>query len=528
MRSIFMADEDATLEQADQEVETPEAELSDDERFMADLKKAVEVESEDIATLRRRLTITIPRDTIDERLEEQLSEKRREEVIPGFRRGRAPLRLVQKRFGREIGNELSARLVLSAYLAVLERDEIKTVGDPMLWATVPPPKGSREDPKEKLLEPSEAIRHIKLPSEGALTFKCEVDLQPEFELPSLEGIEVTRPAVSVSDKDVDNEVKRLLAMRGHFAPVDEKKKIVEDDLIVGDLKVTVGDKLVKSEENVQVAARDMRYGGILLEGLGRALIGQKAGATVTLDTKIPDEYPEDDLRGQDARVDLVVHDVKRLVIPELDQELLESMGFESEGDLRDLIHRELEAGLDAQVTEALRDQIDEHLLANTELEIPAGISASHTERVVALQVIERLQEGVPEAEITKEIDSLRTTAAEAAARHLKLSFILEKIAEDREIDVGEDEINGVINEIARRRQMRFDRVRDELIASNRLQALYLRLRNDKIRDALLQDAKIADAPAKAKKTKQATSRKRRTSSGGRSAPSKGGSAKSKE
>jgi FKBP-type peptidyl-prolyl cis-trans isomerase (trigger factor) len=89
---------------------------------------------------------------------------------------------------------------------------------------------------------------------------------------------------------------------------------------------------------------------------------------------------------------------------------------------------------------------------------------------------------------------------------------MEKIAEDREILVTEDEVNGVIADIARRQNMRFDRVRDELMKEDRLGALHMRLRDDKIRDALLADAKITEAPVKKKTAKKAGKKKKKKKS----------------
>ncbi|UCG16906.1 MAG: trigger factor [Phycisphaerales bacterium] len=488
-----MADEDLTLEADEQETATEE-ELSDDERVMEELKQGAEVQSEDIGTLRRRLTITVPRSIIDDQLQQQLSERRREETVPGFRRGRAPLKLVEKRFGKEIGQELSSRMVLSSYMAVTERDDIKTVGDPMLLVTAPPPKGDRGEPTERLLDAQEALQHIRIPGDGPLVYKCEVDIQPTFELPSLEGIEIVRPKMEVTAEDVDAEVQRMLSVRGHFAPLEEKEKIAKDDLLIVDLTVTAGDKVVMKEENAQLAARDMAYGGILLAGLGKAVIGKKPGLTTTLSTKIPAEYPEPELRGQDAEAELTVHDAKRLVVPQVDADFLDSYACQTEEELRGLIQSELEAYLDVQLQSAFRKQIDEYLLKNTQLDIPQGISTRQTERIVAMRVIEKMQAGVPEADITREIDSLRTSAAEETAQELKLAFIMERIAEDRDISVTEEEVNGVINEIARRRGLRFDRVRDDLMKNDRIDMLHVRIRNDKIRDALIREAKITDAP----------------------------------
>jgi len=493
-----MADEDVTVDTQDEQLETEDQELSDEERALEELKQAVEVASEAIGTLRRRLPITVPRSIIAARMKDQLDEVRREQTVPGFRRGRAPLRLVEKRFGREIGTELSSRMVLSSFVAVTERDNIKTVGDPMLLVTVPPEKGHPGEPSERLLPPQEALEHIRLPGDGPLVYRCEVDVQPEFALPPLEGIALKRPDVRVTDEDVDKELRRLLMIRGHYAPVEEGQAVQEDDLLVVDLKITAGDQTIKTEDNAQLAARDMVYDGIPLTGLGRAAVGKKAGATVTLDTKIPEEYAEPELRNRAARVEIVIHDVKRLVVPELDEAFVQSVGCESEEELRGLLQNQMEAYLDNTIHRGLRAQVDQYLLEHTKLDIPSGISSRLTERAVVSRMIEKMQQGVSQAEIAKEMDAMRTSAAEETADELKLAFIYEKIGEERDVVVSEEEINGVINEIARRQNMRFDRVRDELARADRLNTLHVSLRNDKIRDLLIEQANISEVSAEDK------------------------------
>ncbi len=490
-----MADEDVTLDAQDEQIESEEEELSEDERALEELKQAVELASEEIGTLRQRLTITVPRSIIDDRMKDQLDEVRREQTVPGFRRGRAPLRLVEKRFGREIGTELSSRLVLSSYMAVTERDNIKTVGDPMLLVTVPPTKEHPGEPVERLLPPREALDHIRLPADGPLVYRCEVEVQPEFDLPPLEEIELQRPDIQITDEDVDKEIQRLLMIRGHYAPVEESEAIQEDDLLVVDFKVTAGDQTIKTEENAQLAARDMVYDGIPLTGLGRAAVGKTAGATITLDTKIPQEYGEPELRDREVRVELLIHDVKRLVVPELDDAFVESLGCESQEELRGLLQHQMEAYLDETIHRGLRAQVDRYLLQHTKLDIPSGISSRLTERAVVNRMIEKMQQGIPQAEITREMDAMRTSAAAETADELKLAFIYEKIGEEREVHVSEEEINGVINEIARRQNMRFDRVRDELARADRLNSLHISLRNDKIRDQIIAEAKISEVAA---------------------------------
>jgi trigger factor len=134
------------------------------------------------------------------------------------------------------------------------------------------------------------------------------------------------------------------------------------------------------------------------------------------------------------------------------------------------------------------------------------MSARQTERVVLRRMVELQRRGVPQAEIEKYADKLRTGAREQAISELKLYFILEEIAEKLEIEVTEEEINGQIAEMARAYNRRFDRVRDELAKNNGIESLYLEIRDEKCVDKILEKAKITEAKVEKKPAKKKTAK----------------------
>jgi FKBP-type peptidyl-prolyl cis-trans isomerase (trigger factor) len=129
-----------------------------EEDFKEALKKVLDVQVEDAGVLRKRLSITVPRETIDAERDKQYGEMIREAIVPGFRRGRAPRRLVEKRFGEEVGEQIRAKLVTNGYLAAADLKGLKTVGDPMMW--------SRDGDEEKLVNVETALSRMKLPGES--------------------------------------------------------------------------------------------------------------------------------------------------------------------------------------------------------------------------------------------------------------------------------------------------------------------------------------------------------------------------
>ena len=496
-----MSDEELAV--AEQDGADAEVELSDDEKFFVKLKEAVLVEQEEIGSLRRKLTVTVPRETVDERLGEQLTELRRDAVVPGFRKGHAPIRLVEKRFAADIGDQLKSQLVGRGYMAAIEKMELKPLGDPLVWVNVEEERtdergASRKVNADRLLPLDRALDHITLPKEGPLTFSCEVELKPEFELPALDMIPVKKPIVSIDDDDVENELKRTRMIRGTFKPVEEGE-IEADDLLYVDMKLIIDGDVLLNEQNVDLAARDVRIKGIPLTGLGDELTGKTREDVVTFEAPVPDDHENTEIRGKTAKFEFAIREVKRLEVPPIDAEFLAQVGFDSEDELRQTVRSRLESQLDQTMQRLMRDQVANYLVEKAALDIPEGLSQRQTERSVARRVIEMYQQGVPEPEVEKIVDEMRAKAHEQTVRDLKLFFILEKIAEEREIEVNEEEVNAAIAEMAARTHRRFDRVRDDLSKGDGMLSLYLTLRDMRTIDSLLENAEVTEEEGPKKK-----------------------------
>ncbi len=233
-----MSDEEASVdqqeglnEQEESPVDPAEADddagedLSEEDKVIAKLKEAITVKREEIGALREKLTITVPQEMLTERQGEQFAELKREADVPGFRKGHAPLRLVEKRFGSDVGTQIINEVISSGYLAAVEKENLKPLGDPLFWVKIKEERTTEQGKTErveleKLVSIDVALEHLKLPDEGPLCFSCEVELKPEFDLPKLEEIPLKRAAVSIEDDDVEAELKRMLMSRGTYKPVE--------------------------------------------------------------------------------------------------------------------------------------------------------------------------------------------------------------------------------------------------------------------------------------------------------------------
>lgn len=456
------------------------------------LKSVIGVAVADAGVLRKRVTVTVPRGSIDEELEKEYKELVTEATIPGFRRGRAPRRLVEKRFGTEVGAQVQTRLLSNAYLAAIDKEGLKVLGDPMLWVKVKDKDAAASDDKEQLVDMPTALAKIKLPEEGDFEFKCEVEVKPEFELPSLENVSIERPVLSVTDEDVDVQINRARAIRGHWTPIPDGA-VETDDLMICDMVTTVAGKEVKKAENIQVAARTQRIEGVAIEDFGDKFKGAKVGDARSFEAELPDDYEVEELRGKKAKFEFKLNDLKRMHLPPMDKEFLEAQGFESEAEMREFLRDDMTRRLDLEIKRGMRNQVRKYLLDNTKLDLPEGLSSRQTERTVLRKAMELQRQGVPISEIEKHADELRTVAQEETTTELKLHFIVEEIAEKLEVDVTEEEINGAIAMMAQAYNRRFDRMRDDLARNNGIDSLYLQIRDEKCIDKILEKARITDA-----------------------------------
>lgn len=496
-----MTDEELTVEPEAQEPQTSDDDTEDEEASFQDKVKDVLIaDEEDIGSLRKKLTITIPRSFIDEQREEQFTELRRDAAIPGFRKGRAPVRLVEKRFSTEVGEQLVTQLVSNGYLAAVEKLDLKPLGDPLVWVNVSEQRtdekgGTRQVTTDKLVAIDEAVEHLKV-TDGDFSYSCEVEIKPEFELPATEGVKLTREPMQVKDEDVDAEINYLRRIRGSFQSVGADEPAKEDDVLYVDWTMTVDGDQIDHAEGDMVPVRDFNLRNVPLKGLAESLSGQTAGQQVTVEATVPDDFDSSDLRGKTAKFNFAIKEIKRMAIPELDEAFLISIGFESEDELRQAIRTQMEAQASATVREALRRQMTEYLVGNTEMELPEGLSQRQAERIVARRTMEMYRQNLPEEEIAKAADEMRASAELQSVELLKTEFILDRLAGDLDIEVSEDEFNGAIAAIAARQNRRFDRVRDDLVKNQGLMSLYVHLRDEKVLDHLIDRAEIVEAEEK--------------------------------
>lgn len=431
------------------------------------------VSVEDSGTLKKKVKLEVPQEEIDKKLDDNFKELSRSAAVPGFRVGRAPRRLVERRFSKDVREQVRLQLIGMAVEQSIDQAKLETLG-----------------------EPEFDLDAIKLPESGALTFDYEVEIRPQFDVPNLEGIEITEKDVQVTDKDVDDQIENYRWQLASLKEVPADGKTEKNDHIEADSTFQIGEEPPTVKHDSPFDLRPQTLEGVNFEEIGDQFAGLKIGESKTVEVKVPDTHATEAWRGKTAKLTVTVKKIFRWEPPVIDEDFAKKFGYESVANLRESVKTELEARRGQQVRKDLEDQVRKYLLDNTKVDVPEGVAERQTNRVLYRKVLELKQMGIPPVLIEQKIDDIKTRARTQAIDDMKLFFVLDKIARQMEIDVPEEEINGSIAAMAVQSGRRPERMRDELIRDGMYENVIEMIRERKVLEKLLEKAKITKGQAK--------------------------------
>jgi len=460
---------------------------------------------EDAGPCKKKVVVEVPEETMKDMADEQYRELRREAVLPGFRKGRAPRRLLEKRFGKETSEQIKIKILAEASEAAIKDKKLDVLTDPDI-----------------------DYENIKLPESGPMRFEFKIEVRPEFELPALEGIPVTRTKLEVTEAQVDREIEQLRRWSGLWVP-KEDGAVEQGNEVVADVRVNMhltdeekakqAEAAAKGEEiapfgipeseakldNTEIHVRPNGFvGAVPVPKLDEMLAGAKAGDKKTTTVEVPKTYFREEYQGRTMDVEIDIKEVKYLKPADIDEQFLQRYHVDSEQELRDHVRDNLQAQLESQVRTDMSEQIYQHLLSNTSFDLPVDIVARQAGTILQRQYINLLARGLSREQVDEQMDQLRAGSEEQARQQLKTFFIMDRVAEKYEIDVTDEEINGHIAQVAIQRGQRPEKLKEQMERDGSLAQFRLDIRQGKCIGKLLESASISEQkpeekPKKAKK-----------------------------
>jgi trigger factor len=419
---------------------------------------------------RKHIKVTIERGDIDKLLETKYSELVTDAAVPGFRPGKAPRKMIERRFQKEVSNQVKAELLLASLEQLAEEHDVAPLSAPNI------------DPA-----------NIDIPDKGPMVYEFEVEVRPEFDLPNYKGLKLKRPVQTFTDEDVDKEMSRILARYGQLVPKEGAAEF--GDYVIADMTTRFHNAVIGAAKETTLRVDDqLAFKDGVATKFGQQVIGAKAGDTRVVDIAMSDSVALEQLRGQTVQATLEIKDVKQMRLPDLTHEFLHHFGVHSEEQFREMIRVLLERRLEYQQRQSAREQVLAQIAGAAQWELPRDLLMRQARKSLARRVMEMQEAGMSEEEIRGRRRLLEQDVLQNTATALKEHFVLQKIAEDEKIDVTDEEINDEIERIADQNRESPRRVRARLEREDLIDTLAAQLIERKTLDLILESAEYEDVP----------------------------------
>ena len=462
--------------------ELPEAVLNSDPSAAAEGEEEaqrleLEVKVDTRSTCERHVTITIPREDIERYFDKEFTELMPTAHVPGFRPGRAPRKLVEARFRKDIAPKVKGDLLMASLAQVNEEQKLSAIS-----------------------EPDFDLEAVNMPEEGPLCFEFDIEVRPEFELPKWKGLTIEKPMREFGEAEVNQTLEGILARRGRLVPYDGPAE--SGDYITTNLTFKHGDQTLASANEEVIRIRPvLSFRDGRIEQFDQFISGVRAGQTRQGEAQLSDDAPNAALRGQKVTAIFEVLEVKKLEMPELTPELLDELGgFEDEADLRDAIRDQLGRQLQYEQHRRAREQITKALTVAADWDLPPAMLRRQSHRELERAAMELQRSGFSDEEIHAHENSLRQNSMAATARALKEHFILERIAEEEEIEVAEEDYESEIRLLAAQSGESSRRVRARLEKSGSMDVLRNQIVERKVIERILEHASFKETPYEFRRT----------------------------
>ena len=382
----------------------------------------MQVTSEAVSGVARRLNVSVPTSRINEQFEARLKRTAKTVKINGFRPGKVPVNVVRREYGAGIYQEVVNDIIRDTVFEAIQQEKINAVGMPNIEKT-----------------------EMK---DDALVYEATVEVYPEVEVKTFADLEIERKSSEVNDKDVEQMLENLQKQRASW--VETKGMAKKDMQVTFDFEGTVdGEKFEGG------AAEDFKLvlgSGRMIPGFEDGIVGMKKGEEKVIDVTFPEDYQAANLAGKAAQFKITLKLVEKQKLPEIDAEFLQIFGIsEEEGvdklkaDVRKNMEREVKNGLRNQVKGATFDA----LVAANEVELPAAMIAQEVDRQ-RQQMIQQFTQQFG-AQGAKAFDSSMLPDElfkEQAEKSVKLGVLVSKVLENAKLEVDQARVDAYIEDMA--------------------------------------------------------------------------------
>jgi trigger factor len=417
--------------------------------------------------LKRAYTLTITAKDIDARIDSELKAIAPTVRMPGFRPGKVPANLVRKMHGPALAQDALQKSVQEGVDTLMRKEKLRPAMQPSV----------------ELADGYEAGKDAEV--------KVELEVLPEFTLPSLDNLTLERLTVPADDAAVDAQIERLLGQSKQFEDAKASHKAKTGDQLIIDFVGSVDGVEFDGGKGEDMAVE--LGSGMLIPGFEDQLVGAKTGEERTIDVTFPDDYPAENLKGKAAQFAITVKQVKVAAEAKADDDFAKQLGLQSLDQLKEILKGQVEQELNGLTRTHMKRKLLDQLAASHDFPVPPTMVEAEFAQIWQQLEQEAAREADPEA-AKAELERDRDDYRNIAERRVRLGLLLSEIGQANNVTVSQAEMNRLTAQAAQQYRPE-DRQRFvEYINNTPLAAAQLRapLFEDKVVDFLFDKASITD------------------------------------
>lgn len=422
----------------------------------------MQVSVEATGGLERRITVQVPAERIEKEIDDRLKSLTRTARVAGFRPGRVPFKVIERKYGAQVRQEVLGEVVQSSFYEAVAQEKLRPAGGPKIEA-------GKVEPGQNL--------------EYSATF----EVYPEIQLASLEGVSIERPVAEVTDEDVERVINTLRKQRVTWNEVDRPGQ--NEDRLVIDFEGLIEGAPFPGNTGKQVAL--VLGSGSFIPGFEEQLIGARAGEQRTFDVQFPDDYPAKEVAGKQVRFQVNVSSVSEPQLPEVDESFAKSFGI-SDGSvqsLRDEVRQNMRRELDQTIRNKVKQQVMDALLEKNKIDLPSALVEQEIDQLIA-----QAQEQFRDPARRQNLSLPRSLFEEQARRRVALGLIIGEVIKANEIKLDQARVRQMVEGLASTYEHPEEVVNWYYSNRNLLSGIEALVLEEQVVDLLLQQMNVTDTP----------------------------------
>lgn len=437
----------------------------------------MKIEIEDIDSCNKKIKFEIPYQEYDVKLKQYYQKLGREVKVPGFRPGKVPMSMLEKKFGPDVKKEVMSTLISEQLNNAIVEKDLRAVGQPHLLDV------SAEDGTD-------------------ISVSASIEVLPTVELKDYSGLELAMKTPRITDEDINQTIEALRQRKATNADVTDRPA-QDKDLLKVDFTSKIGDEPFEGgAANDQIIQAG---GGQLIEGLDKGMLGMEIGETRDIKVQVPEDYNNKEIAGKDVDFQIVLKGIQVQKLPDLDDEFAKGIvdkDFESLEDMNLKIRSELEEFERKEARKAIKKQLTEKISEQNQIDLPEGLVKEQVKFMVQQDQKSKEKAGGQKHDHGHDHDHDHGVEAtpeqlnqyrEPAMKALQEELILDQLARDLDSQVSEEELEKEVQNMSKLLGGgNIQQIKREWEKNGVLARLHSRMKRDKTLDAALDKVTIKE------------------------------------